>query len=74
LGIASTSTRAYTCSPPAEHSGFDLEANGPIPTAPAPSEEELHVLRQVIRRKMLTTGTYAAWAQRFLGNETARSV
>lgn len=55
------------------NTGFDLEANGPIPPTPAPSDEELHVLRHVIRRKMIDTGTYAEWAQRSLGNEAARS-
>ena len=55
------------------NTGFELEASGPIPTTPAPGDEELHVLRQVIRRKMIDTGTYAAWAQKSLGNEAARS-
>jgi len=55
------------------NTGFDLEANGSIPATPAPSDEELRVLRQVVRRKMIDTGTYATWAQRSLGNEPARS-
>jgi glutaconate CoA-transferase subunit B len=55
------------------NTGFDPEASGSIPATPAPSDEELRVLRQVIRRRMIDTGTYAAWAQRSLGNEAARS-
>ncbi len=50
------------------NTGFDLEVSRPIPATPAPSDEELHVLRHVIRRKMIDTGTYADWAQRSLGN------
>ncbi len=50
------------------NTSFDLEASGPIPPTPAPGDEELHVLRQMIRRKMIDTGTYAEWAQRSLGN------
>jgi len=52
---------------------FDVEASGPIPPTPAPSDEELHVLRQVIRRKMIDTGTYAEWAEKSLGNEGGAS-
>jgi glutaconate CoA-transferase subunit B len=50
------------------NTGFELDVNGAIPVTPAPSKEELRVLRQVIRRKMIDTGTYAAWAERSLGN------
>ena len=49
------------------NTGFELDVNGAIPTTPAPTEEELHVLRHVIRRKMIDTGTYGAWAERALG-------
>jgi glutaconate CoA-transferase subunit B len=49
------------------NTGFDLATNGPVPATPAPSEEELHMLRQVVRRKMIDTGTYAAWAEQSLG-------
>jgi len=50
------------------NTGFELETNGPIAPTPAPSDEELDVLRRVIRRKMIDTGTYAAWAGRSLGS------
>jgi len=50
------------------NTGFELDVNGAIPATPAPTEEELHVLRHVIRRRMIDTGTYAAWAQQSLGN------
>ena len=39
----------------------------PVPVTPAPSAPELTVLRQVVRRKMIDTGTYAGWAERSLG-------
>ena len=51
--------------------GFDLGTSGPIPATAAPSDEELHVLRRVIRRKMIDTGTYADWAERSLGRTAA---
>jgi glutaconate CoA-transferase, subunit B len=51
------------------NTGFELGATGLIPTTPAPSEEELHVLGHVVRRKMIDTGTYAAWAGRSLGTQ-----
>lgn len=49
------------------NTGFEIATNGPVATTPAPSEEELHVLRYVVRKKMIDTGTYAAWAQQALG-------
>ncbi len=51
-----------------ENTGFDLGVTGPVPTTPPPSIEELHVLRTVVRPKMIETGTYAAWAEKTLGN------
>jgi glutaconate CoA-transferase subunit B len=50
------------------NTGFDLAASGPVedrPT-PAPTADELQTLRQVIRRKMIDTGTYAEWAKKSL--------
>jgi glutaconate CoA-transferase, subunit B len=51
------------------NTGFEIAANGPVGTTPAPSGEELSVLRRVVRKKMIDTGTYAAWAERALGSE-----
>lgn len=48
-----------------ENTGFDL-GPGAAPATPAPSAEELRVLRQVVRRTMIDTGTYAEWARRSL--------
>jgi hypothetical protein len=41
---------------------------GPVATTPAPTADELHVLRSVVRPKMIDTGTYAAWAERSIGS------
>ena len=49
------------------NTGFELDVNGAIPVTPAPSEEELYVLRHVVRKTMIDTGTYAAWAERSIG-------
>ncbi len=48
------------------NTGFDLGLNGPVKATPAPTSEELHTLRQVIRRKMIDSGTYAEWARKSL--------
>ena len=50
-----------------ENTGFDLGAAETVAATPTPSVEELHVLRTVVRTKMIETGTYAAWAERSLG-------
>ena len=50
-----------------ENTGFDLGVDEPVPATQAPSVEELATLREVVRRKMIDTGTYAAWAERTLG-------
>jgi glutaconate CoA-transferase subunit B len=50
------------------NTGFELDANGPVQTTPAPTDEELRTLRHAVRRRMMDTGTYAAWAERSLGN------
>jgi glutaconate CoA-transferase, subunit B len=58
----------YTVDDVRENTGFDLgDLNGVSATAP-PSAEELATLRQVVRRRMIETGTYAAWAERVLGS------
>jgi glutaconate CoA-transferase subunit B len=57
----------YTLEDVQENTGFDLGVRGPVATTPAPSAEELRVLREVVRPKMVETGTYAAWAQKTLG-------
>jgi len=62
----------YTLDDIRESTGFDLGVTGPVSTTPAPTAEELRVLRQVIRRKMIDTGTYAEWARQSLGNEAAQ--
>ena len=55
------------------NTGFALDVNGEIPATSPPSEEELHVLRHVVRRTMIDTGTYAAWADRSLGSDSSRA-
>jgi glutaconate CoA-transferase subunit B len=50
-----------------DSTGFDLGVSGPVAATPAPSGEELAALRQAVRRKMIETDTYAAWAERALG-------
>ena len=51
------------------HTGFDLAPalGGPVAATPAPTPDELQTLRQVTRRKMIDTGTYAEWARKSLG-------
>jgi len=63
---------AYTLDDIRECTGFDV-GTGPVSTTPAPTTEELAVLRQVIRRKMIDTGTYAEWARKSLGDEATRA-
>jgi len=57
---------SYTLDDIQENTGFDV-GTGPVATTPAPSDDELHVLRHVIRHKMIDTGTYAEWAHKSLG-------
>jgi glutaconate CoA-transferase, subunit B len=52
----------YTLDEIRENTGFDLGLSGPAVATPAPTEEELHTLRHVVRKKMIDTGTYANWA------------
>jgi glutaconate CoA-transferase, subunit B len=53
----------YTLDDIRECTGFDLGPNGPAAIAPPPSADELSALRQVIRKRMIETGTYAQWAR-----------
>jgi glutaconate CoA-transferase subunit B len=57
----------YTLDEVRENTGFDLGVSGPVPATPAPTAEELHTLRSVIRPKMIETGTYAGWVERSIG-------
>jgi glutaconate CoA-transferase subunit B len=57
----------YTLDDIRESTGFDPGVTGPVAATPTPTGEELRVLRQVIRRKMMDTGTYAEWARTSLG-------
>jgi hypothetical protein len=43
-----------------------------VAITPAPTETELHTLRHVIRDKMISSGTYADWARKSLGNFAAQ--
>ena len=56
----------YTLDDIRENTGFDLRVSGPVAATPAPTFEELDVLRRVVRKKMIDTNTYAAWAQKSL--------
>jgi glutaconate CoA-transferase subunit B len=50
-----------------ENTGFDVGASGRVNATVPPSADELETLRQVVRRKMIDTGTYSTWAERTLG-------
>lgn len=56
----------YTIEDIRENTGFDLGV-ATAPMTPAPTEEELHTLRHIIKTKMIDTNTYADWARRALG-------
>jgi glutaconate CoA-transferase subunit B len=56
----------YTFEDVRENTGFDLGVTTALMT-PAPTEEELHTLRHVIKPQMIDTNTYADWARRALG-------
>lgn len=51
-----------------ESTGFDPGASEPVAATAPPTADELATLRNVVRRKMIDTGTYAGWAERTLGN------
>jgi len=50
-----------------ENTGFDLGVKEPVAATVPPSADELETLRDVVRRKMIDTGTYGNWAERTLG-------
>ena len=50
-----------------ENTGFDLIIQGPVPTTPAPTEEELHTLRSVVKSGMIETATYSDLARTRIG-------
>jgi hypothetical protein len=50
-----------------ENTGFDLIIQSPIPTTPAPTEEELHTLRTVVKSGMIETATYSDLARTRIG-------
>jgi len=49
------------------NTGFDLNIRGPVPTTPAPTEEELHTLRTVVKSSMIATATYPELARTRIG-------
>lgn len=48
--------------------GFDLGPSDAVPATQAPSREELTLLRETVRSRMIETGTYAEWAETALGS------
>jgi glutaconate CoA-transferase subunit B len=60
----------HTAAEVQENTGFDLNIPGPVPTTPAPTEEELHTLRTAIKAGMIATATYPDLARTRLGVET----
>jgi hypothetical protein len=46
--------------------GFDLGPLEDVPSTAPPAAEELRLLRQVVRPRMIETGTYADWARTHL--------
>lgn len=56
-----------------ENTGFPLGDTGKAAATAQPTPEELRTLRQVVRKTMIDTGTYAEWAARNLGGEDALS-
>ena len=53
-----------------ENTGFDLGVTRAPATTP-PTYDELATLREVVRRKMIDTGTYRRWAETALGGAAA---
>jgi len=56
-----------------ENTGFGLGVSEPVAATVPPGADELATLREVVRRKMIDTGTYDSWAERTLGNYTSRA-
>ncbi len=57
-----------------ENTGFDLGVTGTVAATPAPTRDELRLLREVIRGKMIATDTYAEWARKNLGEGETRPI
>jgi glutaconate CoA-transferase subunit B len=53
-----------------DNTGFDLNIEEPVPATPAPTEDELHVLRAVVRSHMIETKTYPDLARTRIGMVT----
>lgn len=53
----------YTVENIRENTGFDLGVRRQPAATPPPTPEELHVLRDAVRRKMTESGMYAEWAR-----------
>lgn len=56
-----------------ENTGFDLGVSEPVAATVPPGADELATLREVVRRKMIDTGTYDSWAERTLGTHASRA-
>ena len=56
----------YTFEDVQANTGFELPHPNPVPTTAPPTQEELHVLRTVVKQRMLETGTYPEFAKRAL--------
>ena len=52
----------------AENTGFDLGDLSAAAPTPEPTEEELALLRDEVRRRMIETDTYGDWAKSNLGS------
>jgi glutaconate CoA-transferase subunit B len=52
----------HTAADVQSNTGFDLAMPEPLPMTPAPTEEELRILRTEVRDRMVSTGTYPEWA------------
>ena len=62
----------YTLEDLRECTGFDLGSGDAVRATPAPTEQELDTLRNVIRPKMIETGTYAEWERKAIGDPALR--
>ncbi len=51
-----------------ENTGFDLGDISGVPPVAPPTGEDLGLLRDAVRHKMIETGTYPEWAESRLGN------
>lgn len=52
----------YTPEQVQEHTGFSLGSLEGVSVTPAPTSEEVHVLRTEVKQRMMDTGTYPEWA------------